>query len=85
MVITLLTLSVVCNIFLIWKCFSTFDIVDEYEEYFIQLQRGLQVTLEQITRIDVSGAFDHDDEVGLIFSGIRGMITSLSQFLVKGS
>jgi hypothetical protein len=56
---------------------------ESYESYFEQLHEGLQYVLSQIKSVDRSGAFEIDDEVGLTFKGIKGMIDSLTAFLIS--
>lgn len=56
---------------------------EAYEDYFKQLQSGLESVQHQLKVIDRNGAFEADDEVGAMFAAIKGMITSLNTFLVS--
>ena len=57
--------------------------VETFEDYFNNLQEGLAHVLDQIRSVDIRGSFEADDEVGLVFKAILGMIQSLSTFLEK--
>jgi len=79
----LLILSVASNVFLMLKCFQLLEINEEYEDFFTHVQTGIEKTITNMKLIDRTGAFESDDEVGEIFNGLKGMITSLSGFLDK--
>lgn len=85
MSLVLLILSLGLNVILGWVTFNLLRKVETFEEYFNSLHIQLQHVLNQITSIDIRGAFEADDEVGIVFKGIKGMIETLNDFLVKGN
>jgi hypothetical protein len=54
------------------------------EDYFESLQQAIVTTIAQMKSIDIRGAFEADDEVGLVFKGMLNMVVSLNTFLAKG-
>lgn len=79
--LTLLILSVILNVALLWGVKNLMTKLEYFEDYFEQLQQGLGHVLHQIKSVDIRGAFEADDEVGIVFKGIKGMIESLEGFL----
>lgn len=61
----------------------------DYETYFANLQSDLSFVLSEIKSIDIrgtfqansDGAFERDDEVGIVFKAIYSMINSLSIYI----
>lgn len=81
--IGLLILSVVLNCFLIFGMFNSLKKIELFEEYFGNIQSQLITVLNQIRSIDIRGSFEADDEVGLVFKGIKGMIDTLDKFMAN--
>jgi predicted PurR-regulated permease PerM len=79
----LLGISVFVIVALSWGIRNLLKQNESYENYFEDLNDGLQYVLTQIKTVDRTGAFEVDDEVGLIFKGIKGMVDSLSAFLIS--
>ena len=55
--------------------------VETYEDFSTTLLEEVQHILDQIRSIDIRGSFEADDEVGIVYAGIRGMVMRLKQFL----
>lgn len=55
--------------------------VETYEDFIQELRQNALNILSQIKSIDIRGSFEADDEVGVVYSGIRTMVLRLSQFL----
>lgn len=57
--------------------------VEDYEQYFKDIQVGLNFVLSEIKTVDLRGSFESDDEVGIVFKAIVNMISSLQVFLTE--
>ena len=57
--------------------------IDQYEEYFYNMKRGLEFVLSEIKSVDLRGAFESDDEVGVVFKAIKSMISTLDVFVIE--
>lgn len=77
-----LFVSLVLNGVILWGLANLLRQNEGYEELFTQLQAQLITVLTQIRNIDLKGAFESDDEVGLTFIGIKQMIYTLKEFTV---
>jgi len=57
--------------------------VEIYEDFCTSMLEDTNYILNQITTIDANKSFETDDEVGIMYQGIRGMIRKLSEFLER--
>lgn len=55
--------------------------LEKLEDFLDSIQNGLLTTIESMRAIDLRGAFEADDEVGLVFKGLRSLVLSLDVFL----
>lgn len=76
----LLFISVILNVGLLFASFNLIRKVEVFEDFNSDLQTQLLIVLDQIKSVDLRGAFEHDDEVGLAFTGIKHMIYTLGNF-----
>ena len=53
----------------------------ELELFVLKMQDETQEVLDNITAADIRGSFKSDDEVGIVFDGIKGMVDRLRIFL----
>lgn len=83
MLTILFVISVVVNLGLAWAVFNLLRKIEEFEEYFESLHAGLSSVFNQIRDIDIRGSFEADDEVGLVYSVIRGLVLTLEDFIIK--
>lgn len=58
--------------------------VEMYEDFCSSMLDETQRILQEITKIDIKKSFETDDEVGIIYTGIRGMVLRLQQFVGMG-
>lgn len=84
MLVLALILSVAFNIALIYGVANLIGKLEIFEDYFDQLQVGLNKVLTQIRAVDIQGAFEADDEVGDVFKTIQGLVESLDAFMSQG-
>jgi len=76
-------ISLVANIIFIFSTVNMVRKVELFEDYFNNVQEGLHHVLQQIRSVDIRGAFEADDEVGIVFKAILGMISALDDFVEK--
>jgi hypothetical protein len=61
------------------------DEIASYLTFFQNLDTATQQILHQLKQIDLRGSFEQDDEVGVIYKGIHGVVLQLKDFFsVKG-
>ena len=53
----------------------------ELEEFVLKLQTDVKEVLDEMNAVDVRGSFKSDDEVGVIFDGLNGVLKRLRVFL----
>jgi hypothetical protein len=82
-IVTLLIISVALNVALIWSSFNAVSKVELYEDFIESLLSQLNYTLEQMRSVDIRGAFEADDEVGIVFKGLAAMVNRLDEFIDK--
>jgi hypothetical protein len=89
-ILIILAASVALNLVLGYGAFNLLrkneafeDNMVAYDKYFESLQRGLATVIQQIQSVDIRGAFEADDEVGVVFAGIKGMVYTLNKFLER--
>ena len=54
---------------------------EAHEDFDKELLTRVEDILQQIRSIDIRGSFEADDEVGIVYKGIRGMVMTLQRFL----
>lgn len=55
-----------------------------YDQFFTDVQEGLEYVLSEIRTVDIRGSFEADDEVGIVFKAIKQMIETLKVFQPEG-
>ena len=83
-VITLCVLLVVCiytTINLLRKNEKLSDQILELDDVIINVYRRFDDALEQMRAADQKGGFESDDEIGQVFSQIKGIIEDIKQDL----
>jgi hypothetical protein len=55
--------------------------VERYEDFCESMLQESRFILNEIKSIDVRGSFESDDEVGIIYRGIKTMVNRLSSFV----
>jgi hypothetical protein len=76
-----LTLSIVLNLVLGFMVWNAARRVDIYDQFCDSLLFQVKSILESMHSIDIRGAFEHDDEVGLVFKALKGLVENLEQFI----
>jgi hypothetical protein len=56
-----------------------------YEDYCETVLVEIRKVLHQIRGVDIRGSFEADDEVGVVYKGISGLVRSLETFLPEES
>lgn len=64
-------------------CYNLYKKVVFFEDKIIEIQERFQVTIDIMRKIDLSGAFESDDEVGDVFSQMKGLIDNLGQYIYE--
>jgi predicted PurR-regulated permease PerM len=59
------------------------DMIEEYEEFFNNLQNTIKNVISRMRSIDLRGAFEADDEVGIVFQGMLQLVASLEGLLER--
>lgn len=80
LIITVVTLGILLNSALKREALLS-RTIEGYDEYFKQLQTGLEFVISEIKAVDLRGSFESDDEVGVVFKAIANMIASLKVFI----
>tara|TARA_R110000796_G_scaffold6486_2_gene22968 strand:+ start:384 stop:698 length:315 start_codon:yes stop_codon:yes gene_type:complete len=81
--LNLVTLYVIRNV--LRKNEKQEDILVKYLNYLDSLSKTIAYIDEKLTKIDVKGTFESDDEIGWFFREIKGMQKGLTNFkLIDG-
>jgi hypothetical protein len=87
LMITLLSVIVVILIFttfnLLRKNEKQEDILVEYMKYLSKISKTIEISNERLKKIDASGRFESDDEVGFFFKNIKKIQEILNEFKIK--
>lgn len=81
MILTFLILSAIVNVILIGGIVNAIKKVEIYEDFTELMREQLGTTLTQMRDVDIRGAFEADDEVGIVFKGLAGMVERLEVFI----
>ena len=74
----LLVVIFITETYVIWNLLNKVELLDTWVEDFSDRVAG---TWEEIKKIDSTGHFESDDEVGVIFSSIKDTIEELNQWI----
>ena len=87
LMITLLSVIVVILIFttfnLLRKNEKQEDILVEYMKYLSKISKTIEISNDKLKKIDASGRFESDDEVGFFFKNIKKIQEILNEFKIK--
>ena len=89
MIITIVILSIIVvvlgftTINLLGKNEKQEDILLGYLKYLDNISRVIEVSDEQVKKIDIKGSFEGDDEVGHFFKTIKKIQEILNDFNIK--
>ena len=61
--------------YIIWNLFRKTELLETWVEDFTQ---RIQTVQNDLNEIDSSGAFESDDEVGTVFTELKGIVTDLN-------
>ena len=74
----ILGLSIVLNIFLFYRGYKLVEQIERYQQAYSELEDDVDETLskmlEEMRQIDIRGSFESDDEVGVVFQELKGVI-----------
>jgi hypothetical protein len=85
MLLFLLILSIIINGVAIFGIMLALRQLETYDSFFEQMQTTLKSTIEGMTKIDIRGSFQADDEVGDTFKQLKGMVDALDVFILSRS
>ncbi len=81
LLIILLPASIIFNILLLIRGINLVkqneqlrDVINVYEDRQLQTQEKLESMLQTMKEIDIRGSFESDDEVGAVFTELKGTI-----------
>jgi hypothetical protein len=81
LLIILLPASIIFNILLLFRGINfvkqneqLMDTIREYDDREINTQVKLESMLQKMKEIDIRGSFESDDEVGAVFTELKGII-----------
>jgi hypothetical protein len=89
MILVIVGLFLVCLVlcYIVYAQTKKYDKLLSYTELYMQLIGAIAVrtkaTYEEMQNIDRLGAFQADDEVGIIFNEINANVTDLNEFIGK--
>jgi len=73
-----LGLSFVLNIVLFYRGYKLVEQLESYQQRYIDVEDDAIQTfdnmLEEMRQIDIRGSFESDDEVGVVFQELKGVI-----------
>lgn len=52
-----------------------------YEQFILELKNELNISYEQMKRVDILGSFESDDEIGQSFKIIKSVITRVNNLI----
>ena len=59
------------------------DIIVQYNEYLIELNKQIKFTSERLKKIDNKGLFESDDEIGWFFKQIKNLQEGINKFRIN--
>jgi hypothetical protein len=80
-----LVLSVIVNLSLGFVVYNLVQKVENYEDYCANILAQTKSILTQMRAIDIRGSFEADDEVGIIFKSLFGLIETLERFVPENA
>lgn len=85
--IIILTLLVVALAYLVYAQNKKYNTLLKYTETYVQFIGAIAIrtnaTYDRMQEIDRLGAFQADDEVGMIFNELNDNVTDLNQFITR--
>ena len=74
----ILGLSILFNIILFYRGYKLVEQIERYQQAYSELEDDVDLTLnqmlEEMRQIDIRGSFEADDEVGVVFKELKGII-----------
>jgi hypothetical protein len=79
-----LILSVFLNVILLFAILNITKKIEVYEDFITVMRDDVTNVITQMRAVDIRGSFEADDEVGIVFKGMLGLVASLTGFLNQG-
>lgn len=80
MIDVILGISILLNVIFLVVIIFFVKKIEMLEEFFDMLQTHMRTVLDMMHSVDIRGAFETDDEVGMVFKGIKSMVDTLEEF-----
>jgi hypothetical protein len=80
-----LVLSVIANLSLGFVVYNLVQKVENYEDYCANILAQTKNILTEMRAIDIRGAFEAEDEVGLIFKSLFALVETLERFVPENA
>ena len=81
--IILLVLSIILNLVLGYLVYINAKKTNIYEEWISELKQLAYDAYLTMRALDIRGAFEADDQVGMAFKGIKGIVTHIASKAIK--
>lgn len=87
MILFIIILSILLLVALAWAGFATVGMlkglkkVEYYESTLSSVRQRISDTYTQMREIDTLGAFESDDDVGIIFSELKTLVDELQNYI----
>lgn len=79
-IISLLSLGILISLYVNYTLYKK---VMFYENFIENLEKIFNIAYERMTKIDSTGAFASDDEVGSVFDGLKSVIYNLQNIIYE--
>jgi cell division protein FtsB len=87
MILTIIILSVILLAAIIWAVFATIGMfkglkkTEQYESTLENIRKRIFNAYTQMKEIDTLGAFEADDDVGIIFTELKELVNELQNYI----
>jgi len=78
--LVIILLSVIVGL-LSYSVYTLYKKVMFFEDEFLKIEEGINSTIDMMTRIDIGGAFEADDEVGDVFNEMKRLVDNLGEYI----
>ena len=84
----MLVTIIILSILLLLSLYGIYNLnkkVMQYEDYTLEIREIVELTIQTMRNIDSSGAFESEDEVGSVFTGLLEAVNQLDKFMNDGT
>lgn len=77
----LITFLSVLSSVLVFSVVNLYRKVTFYEDKMVDIQERISQSVEQMRVIDLNGAFESDDEVGVVFNQMKDIVDNIGEYV----